>query len=108
MLEKLAGIEARYQEINRMLMEVGDDYQRAAELGIERAELEPLVSKAGEYRELLGRRDEAQALLDGEDADLHQLAEAELIEVEPQIEELEREINQSPPQGPSRSAQRDC
>lgn len=92
MLEKLAGIEARYKEINQMLMDVGDDYQRAAELGIERAELESLVNKAGEYRELLGRRDEAQALLDGEDADLRQLAEAELVEVEPQIEELEREI----------------
>ena len=92
MLEKLAGIEARYQEINQMLMNVGDDYQRAAELSIERAELEPLVNKAGEYRQLIERRDEAQVLLDGEDDELRQLAQAELAEVEPRIEETEREI----------------
>lgn len=92
MLEKLIGIESRYQEINQMLMDVGDDYQRAAELGIERAELEPLVNKTGVYRQLLERRDEAQALLGGEDNELHQLAQAELAEIQPQIEEIEREI----------------
>lgn len=92
MLEKLAGIEARYQEINQMLMDVGEDYQRAAELGIERAELETLVSKAGEYRQLLERRAEAQALLDGDDDELRQLAQAELAEVDPSIEDIEREI----------------
>lgn len=92
MLEKLAGIEARYQEINQMLMEVGEDYQRAAELGIERAELEPLVSKIGEYRQLLIRREEAQILLEGEDDELHQLAQAELAEVELKIDEVEGEI----------------
>ncbi len=91
MLQKLAGIEARYQEINQMLMEVGEDYQRAAELGIERAELEPLVNKAGEYRQLLERRDEAQTLLDTDD-EMRQLAQTELAEVEPLIEDIEREI----------------
>ena len=49
MLEKLAGIEARYEQINQLLMEIGDDYQRAAELGIERAELEPIVTKSRQY-----------------------------------------------------------
>jgi peptide chain release factor 1 len=92
MIEKLVGIESRYQEINQMLIDVGDDYQRATELSIERAELEPLVKKAGEYRQLLERRYEAEALLGGEDDELNQLAQAELAEGEPQIEELEREI----------------
>lgn len=91
MLEKLAGIEARYQEINQMLMDVGEDYQRAAELGIERAELEPLVNKTGEYRQLLERREEAQTLLDTDD-EMRQLAQTELAEVEPLIEDIEREI----------------
>ena len=92
MLEKLAGIEERYEELNQLLMEVGDDYHRAAELGIERAELEPLVIKARTYRQLLKRREEAQALLDTEDEELSQLAESELADVEPQIERAEREI----------------
>jgi peptide chain release factor 1 len=92
MLEKLAGIEERYQELNQLLMEVGDDYQRAAELGIERAELEPVVEKARQYHELLERREEAQTLLDAQDDELRELAEVELADVEPQIEEIEEQI----------------
>lgn len=92
MLDKLAGIEERYEELNQLLIEVGDDYHRAAELGIERAELEPLVKKTRKYRELLSRQEEAQALLDAEDEELSQLAEAELTDVEPQIEAIEAEI----------------
>ena len=53
MLEKLAGIEERYEELNRLLMEVGGDYQRAAELNSERVELEPLVTMTREYRQAL-------------------------------------------------------
>lgn len=92
MLEKLAGIEERYQELNQMLMQVGDDYQRAAELGIERAELEPLVEKANEYRDSLHRLEEARAFTDSEDAGMRELAEAEIADLEPRIERLENEI----------------
>ena len=92
MLDKIAGIEDRYEDLNRMLMEVGDDYQRAAELGIERAELEPLVMKARMYRRALEQLAEAHALQDSEDDELRQLAEAESIELESQIEILEHEI----------------
>ena len=92
MLDKLAGIEERYNELNQLLIEVGDDYHRAAELGIERAELEPLVNKTRHYRELLSRQEEAKALLNAEDEELRQLAEAELADVDPQIENIAAEI----------------
>jgi len=92
MLEKLAGIEERYRELNQLLMEVGDDYQRAAELGIERAELEPVVEQARQYHQLLERREEAQSLLDAQDDELRELAEVELSDVQPQIEEVEDKI----------------
>jgi peptide chain release factor 1 len=92
MLEKVAGIEARYEEINQLLMEVGNDYQRAAELGMERAELEPLVAKATEYRQVLNRLDEAQSLLDSDDEELRELAEAEINELGPQATKLENEL----------------
>ncbi|MEJ2349595.1 MAG: peptide chain release factor 1 [Anaerolineales bacterium] len=92
MLEKLAGIEDRYEEINQLLMEVGDDYQRAAELGMERAELEPLVDKAREYRKALSRLEEARSFEDSADAEMVQLAEAEIAELEPKIERLESQI----------------
>ncbi len=92
MLDKLIGIEGRYEEINQLLMEVGDDYQRAAELGIERAELEPLVNKARQYRQALNRYKDAQTLQDAEDEDLRVLALDEITDLEPQIEKLELDI----------------
>jgi peptide chain release factor 1 len=73
-------------------MEVGSDYQRAAELGIERAELEPVVLKARQYRQVLKRLEEARSLQDGTDEEMRLLAEAEIAEVEPLIESLESEI----------------
>jgi peptide chain release factor 1 len=92
MLGKIAGIEERYEELNRLLMEVGDDYQRAAELGIERSELEPLVEIAQRYRQALGNLDEARSLQESEDEELRELAESEIAELEPQIEDLESQI----------------
>lgn len=92
MLDKLAGIEERFEEINRELMEVGENYQRAAELSMERAEIEPLVEKTHQYREALKRREEAQTLLEGDDKDLRELAEMELSDLSQQIEILEKEI----------------
>jgi peptide chain release factor 1 len=92
MLEKLTSIEDRYQEINRLLMEVGDDYQRAAELGIERAELEPIVAQSQRYRQALARLEEARSLEDSDDPDLRQLAGEEIAELVPQVEQLENSI----------------
>ena len=92
MLDKIKGIEERYEEINRELMEVGDDYQRATELSKERADLEPIIQKAKEYRQVLERLEEAKNLTGSDDAELVELAEMELAELEPQIEPLENEI----------------
>jgi peptide chain release factor 1 len=101
MLEKLAGIEERYEELNRSLLEVGNDYQRAAEISIERAELEPLVEKARAYRQTLEELKEARALLDGGDDELRQLAESEIAELEPRLDRLENELkNMLLPQDP--------
>jgi peptide chain release factor 1 len=92
MLEKIVGIEERYEEINQLLMEVGDDYQRAAELSKERADIEPLVQKTAEYRQVLKQLEEARHLLDGEDEELRELAQAEINELEPQKQSLEAKI----------------
>jgi len=92
MLEKLAGIEKRYEELNQMLIEVGDDYQRAAELGKERSDLEPIVGKAQAYHQAIARLEEARELQNSDDEELRLLAEAEIAEVEPDVERLESEI----------------
>ena len=92
MLDKITGIEERYEELNRLLMEVGDDYQRAAELSIERAELEPLVTKSRQYRQAIKQMEDARSLENTDDDELRELAAAEIEQLEPEIEGLELEI----------------
>ncbi|MEM5774643.1 MAG: peptide chain release factor 1 [Anaerolineaceae bacterium] len=92
MLEKLATIEARYEELSHLLEESTDDYQRVAELAKERAEIEPIVEKSREYQALLKQIEEAHSLLNGDDVEMHELAAAELQEMEPQVAVLEKEL----------------
>lgn len=92
MLDKIIAIETRYADINRALEETGEDYQRAVELAKERAELEPLVTKAAEYRKVLQQIEEARILKDSEDQEMRDLAELDLQELEPQAVTLEKEV----------------
>jgi peptide chain release factor 1 len=92
MLDKIAGIEERYDELNQLLMKVGDDYQRATELSIERAELEPLITKTNRYRLATQQLEEAHALAETDDDELRQLATSEIEELELELGNLEREL----------------
>ena len=92
MLDKIAGIEERYNDLNQLLMEVGDDYQRATELSIERAELEPLITKTNHYRQTTQQLEEARALVETDDDDLRQLATAEVEQLEFELGNLESEL----------------
>ncbi len=89
LLEKLSGIEDRYQEINQQLLEVGDDYQLAAELGKEKADLEPLFDRIREYRQALDEYQQAEALVESSDEELKDLAEMEMASLSEQISQLE-------------------
>ncbi|MCC6299936.1 MAG: peptide chain release factor 1 [Anaerolineales bacterium] len=93
MLDKLKGIEERFEQIGNELLEVGANYQRAAELNKERVDLEPIVEKAREYRQAAKSLEEARAILLSEkDAELVALAESDIAELSPKVEVLEKEI----------------
>lgn len=93
MLENLSGIEQRYEEINRLLMESSGDYQRVAELNKERIDLEPIVAKSHEYRQALAHLAEARAMLESEtDPDMRQLAETEITDLEAVIPGMEKNL----------------
>jgi peptide chain release factor 1 len=92
MLDKIEGIEDRYQELNQLLLEVGNDYQRAAELSIERSELEPLVTISQHYRQVLKQLEEARSLIETEDEEFRELAIAEMEQLEPEIISLELDL----------------
>jgi peptide chain release factor 1 len=93
MLDKLKGIEERYEQLGSEMLEVGNNYQRAAEINKERVDLEPLVTKAREYRQAMKSLEEAKVIIDsGSDAELASLAEAEVADLTPRVEVLEKEI----------------
>ncbi len=93
MLDKLQAIEDRYERLGNELLEVGSNYQRAGELNKERVDLEALVQKAREYRQAMKSLDEARAMIVAEsDADLIALAKADVEDLTPKIEVLEKEI----------------
>ncbi len=92
MLENVAGIEERYAEINKELEETGNDYQRATELAKERADIEDIVHKAQEYRQVLQKIEGTQELVDSDDEEFHQLASLELEELIPRRDTLEQEL----------------
>ena len=93
MLDKLKGIEERYEQLGNELLEVGNNYQRAGDINKERVDLEPIVEKAREYRQAVKSLEEARTILATEkDAELIALADADIIDLTPRIESLENEI----------------
>jgi len=92
MEEKLAGIEARFEEIERELAEVGEDYQRAADLGRERAELEPIVAAYRAYRAIREDLVQARSLLETEEGEMRELAQEEVERLDGEAERLESEL----------------
>lgn len=93
MLEKLTGIEKHYEELGHELELVGSDYQRAAEINKERVDLEPLIEKARQYRQSIKRIEEAHQLLETEsDEEMRSLAAMEIEDLEPKMEQLEKQI----------------
>ncbi len=93
MIDRLTTIEERYEELGRQLLQVGADYQRAAEISKERSELEPIVTKSREYGQAVKSLQQAREILTTEsDPDMRSLAEADVQELTPRIESLEKEI----------------
>lgn len=93
MLDKLIGIEQRYDDLGKEMLEVGSDYQRAAEINKERVDLEGIVGKARQYRQAMKSIEDAKFIIGSDnDPELKSLAEAEVAELQPRLEVLEKEI----------------
>jgi peptide chain release factor 1 len=93
-LEKLAEVERRFEEIDALLADpaVLADRQRYRELMIERGALAPIVEKYREHQHVRARQDESRALLEEGDAELRSLAQEELAEAGGQLEAIERDL----------------
>jgi peptide chain release factor 1 len=92
MLDKLAAIEARYEELGREMArpDVAGDYERLQTLAREHASLEEIVSMYREHRRLAQALEEARALVaEGGDPDLVALAQEEMARAQAGMEALE-------------------
>jgi peptide chain release factor 1 len=95
LMERLEAVEQRYQEI---VLQMGDpavigDQPRFQRLAKAHAELEPLVEAYRRYRKILASAEEARALLgSGVDAEMRELAEAELQDLAIKREKMEEEL----------------
>ncbi len=92
LLDKVETIEDKFIELSKALESVGDDYQKAGELAKERSDLETIYRKADEYRGIYNQLEESRALLDSDDEEIKQLAEMEILELEPRLEEIGEEF----------------
>jgi len=92
LLDKLAGIETRYDEVNQSLLTVGDDYKLAADLGKEKAELDPFIGSIQRYKKSLEQLEGAKSLAESGDQEMKELAEMEIHSLTEEIAELEGKL----------------
>ncbi len=95
MFEKLAQIDERYEELNRLMAdpEISRDHEKVRIYAQEQVEIEPIVSLYRRYRAVEQQMESARALLEEEtDEEIRQLAREELESLEAQKEELYQEL----------------
>jgi peptide chain release factor 1 len=92
MLDRIVGIEARFEELERLMADpqVALDYEKVAQYAQERLSLEPLIQTAREYRKLLIDLEEANLMAD--DPEMGELATAEIPALQARQAELEKHI----------------
>jgi len=90
--DKLTPFINRYNEISSLLSapDIGNDIKRMTDLSKEQSSLQPIYTKATEYKKLLEDIEENKSLIF--DSELGELAKEELKSLEPMVEPLEEEI----------------
>jgi peptide chain release factor 1 len=95
MLDKLAAIEARYEELERLLSDpaVISDYEKMAEYSKERSALSGIVEAYREYKHQLEQLQGAHEMLDAEsDPELRQMALDEVASLEASTDDLREQL----------------
>lgn len=90
MLKRLEAMASRYNEIGELLIsdEVIADLKLMTKLAKEQASLKQTVDAYEELKEILSHLQQAQAMLKENDADLKEMAEMEIEELDPKKEAL--------------------
>jgi peptide chain release factor 1 len=95
MLDKLAAINDRYLEVEKLISspDAMNDMKVYVQLSKEYKDLEPIIKAYKEYKDLVGNITEAQELLsNSDDVEMKEMAKMELDEDLPRKEEMDEEI----------------
>jgi peptide chain release factor 1 len=96
MLDKLKAIEERFAELDRRLSDpaVIANNREYAQLARERSQLEDVAATIRAFRKLLDEIGDHKAVVDGDDAELRELAKAELPGMQRTLAGLEERLRQ--------------
>jgi peptide chain release factor 1 len=97
MLEKLAAVAERFNELENLMADpaVATNYAQVAEYGQERAEIEPLVNAYQELLQVEGELADARTMLEEDDsAEMQEMVAEEIADLEAQQETLIEQIKQ--------------
>ena len=89
--DKLAALEKRFESVEAALS-AGPSAEEYVRLSKEYAELEPVVRPIMAYRKLVADFESAQELAASGDKEMAEMAEAEIGELKPRLEQMESEI----------------
>ncbi len=94
MLERLAELEARYEELNALLTDpdVLADHRRVEEIARERSTLEDAVTLYRAYQEATAALEDARTLAYDDDQDVREMAREEVSQLEAEIERLDHDL----------------
>ncbi|MEA1887378.1 MAG: peptide chain release factor 1 [Bacteroidota bacterium] len=94
-LERLEGVKERFEEVGRLITEpdIIADMKRYVKLNKEYKDLEPIVEAYNKYKNVISNIDSARKILAEEkDAELREMAKAELEELNDRLPAMEEEI----------------
>jgi peptide chain release factor 1 len=94
MFDRLDQLEARYEELGVQLSDpkIVNDQENYRKVAKQHRDMEPTVEKFREYRKLRTAVADAKAMLTESDADMREMAQAELAELEPKLTTTEEEL----------------
>jgi len=94
MFDRLDQLEARYEELGLQLSDpkIVNDQENYRKVAKQHRDMEPTVEKFREYRKLRTAVADAKAMLTESDAEMREMAQAELEELEPRLTTTEEEL----------------
>ena len=95
LIEKLSGVNKRFEEISNLISDPRtiSDMKKYVRLNREYRQLEPIIGKLKEYKNILSNIESAKKMLQNEkDEELREMAKSELDDLEGKVSLIEEEI----------------